>query len=110
MDNLQEIKDSQKKALKIIKEKIDKIDNNEKCSNSNEKRGVLIETFPLVNLIFFEIRKKFPKEINNLPINLSPPSKPVVIKELRGILNWVGLDLFTTSNETFKIIVLAQDS
>jgi len=110
MNNLQEINDSHKKALKITKEKIDKIDHNENCSNSGEKRGILVEAFLLINSIFFEIRKNFPKEIKNLPVSLSPLSKPVLIKELRGILNWVSLDLFVTSRKTFEIIVLTQDN
>ncbi|MDD2224663.1 MAG: hypothetical protein PHP97_00675 [Candidatus Shapirobacteria bacterium] len=101
MSDLQKINHLHKKALKKVKEKIEKIDNNEKCSNSYEKRRVLVETFPLINLIFSEISKNCPREIKGLQINHS--SSIPVLEEVGSILNSIGFYIFTTSMKTFSI-------
>ena len=106
MDNLQEIKDSHKKALRTILEKIHKINENEECSNSNEKKRILVDTIPILNLTFKKIRDNFPKEVDNLLVMYPSSSRPAV-QELEKILNKVGLCLFATSSQTFRITTIS---
>jgi len=102
MNNLKEINDSHKKALKITKEKIDVIDNNEQLSNSNEKRRALVETMPLINLVFKVIRDNFPNTVKDLSIKHPSISRPV-FEQLENILNRADLCLFVTSKTTFTV-------
>ncbi len=102
MSNLQGINDLHKKAIRTIKGKIDKIDQNEKSSNSDEKRSILVETMIIINVIFKAIRENVPNEIKNLSIKHSP-MKVSVLQQSENILNIIGLCLFTTSKTTFEI-------
>jgi len=105
MRDLQKINDLHKKALKIAKEKIDVIDNNEQLSNSNEKRKALVETMPLINLVFKAIRDNFPNTVKDLSIQHPSISRPV-FEQLENILNRADLCLFVTSKTTFTVAAI----
>jgi len=106
MNNLQEINDSHKKALRIILGKIHNINENEECSNSKEKKRILVDTLPLINLTFKTIRKNFPKEVDDLLVKHSLSSRSD-IQELERTLNKVGFCLFATSSQTFRITTIS---
>lgn len=105
-DELQEIQSLQKKALKIVIGKIRNINENEECSNSKEKKRILVDTLPLINLTFKTIRENFPKEVDDLLVKHSLSSRPA-IQELEKTLNKVGFCLFATSNQSFRITTIS---
>lgn len=105
-DEFQEIQSLHKKALKIILEKICKLNRDEECSNSKEKKRILVDTLPLLNLTFKTIRENFPKEVDDLLVKHSLSSRPA-IQELEITLNQVGFCLFATSSQTFRITTIS---
>ena len=102
---LQEIQNLYKEVLGKVRDKIFMSKLCEEYFNLKEERKVLIETIPLIKLVFKTIRDNFPGKINNLLVE-HPIISISIFQQLESILNEIGFCLSSTSVTSFTVTAI----